>query len=148
MSFIEITNAEYYNSSPIFSSWMEFGDFVLTVIAIFVLVAGILSIVFVLYGGLLLILSWWKEDKIKPAVNTIRYALLGLIITVATIFLFPILGRLLGIDVEKYAKPTRILEKIEQIWWKVFSSNSSPDFSNSDSINENSNNIPADFRDL
>jgi hypothetical protein len=36
---------------------MEFGDFVLLIISIFVLVAGILSILFILYGGLLLILS-------------------------------------------------------------------------------------------
>jgi hypothetical protein len=29
--------------------------------------------------------------------------------------LFPILGRLLGLDVEKYAKPERIFQKIEEI---------------------------------
>jgi hypothetical protein len=36
-------------------------------------------------------------------------------VTVATIFLFPILGRILGIDVDKYAKPSRIFEKIDEI---------------------------------
>ena len=152
MSFVEITHA-WLNTinttanSPIFSNNMEFGDFVLLVISIFVLTAWILSIVFVLYGGLLLILSWWKEDKIKPAINTIRYALLWLIITVASIFLFPILGKLLWIDVEKYAKPARILEKIEQIWNNVFWNSSNYDYWNSN-IEPNSWDIPADFSDL
>ena len=151
MSFVEITHAWFnwsagaYNS-PLFSNTMEFGDFVLLVISIFVLTAWILSIVFVLYWGLLLILSWWKEDKIKPAINTIRYAIFGLIITVASIFLFPILWKLLWIDVEKYAKPTRILEKIEEIWNKIF--NPWTWYSNIDTTVNPNWDIPADFSDL
>jgi hypothetical protein len=99
---------------------MEFWDFILLSISLFVLFAWILSIVFILWWGLLLILSGGKDDKIKPAINTIRYAIIGVIITVVSIFLFPILGRLLGLDVNKYAKPERIFEKIEQIWNNIF----------------------------
>ena len=152
MSFVEVTHAWFntmnsWLSSPLFSNNMEFWDFVLLVISVFVLAAWILSIVFVLYWGLLLILSWWKEDKIKPAINTIRYAIFGLIITVASIFLFPILGKLLWIDVEKYAKPTRILEKIEQIWNNVFGASSSTYWTTN--INTTADwDIPADFSDL
>jgi H+/Cl- antiporter ClcA len=152
MLFINIAQAKFNTTngtgnSPIFANNMEFWDFILLVISIFVLAAGVLSIVFVLYGGLLLILSWWKEDKIKPAINTIRYAIFWLIITVASIFLFPILWRLLWIDVERYAKPTRILEKIEQIWSNVFGATSYEYWGstiNSNSIEE----IPASFLDL
>ena len=153
MAFIEVVQAWFNQmntdsySSPIFNNQMEFGDFILTVIAIFVLVAWILSIVFVLYGWLLLILSWWKEDKIKPAVNTIRYAVFWLIITVAAIFLFPILWRLLWIDVERYAKPTKILEKIESIWNKVFLNNDSW-FKNTNTDSSDNQDLPADFSDL
>jgi len=150
MAFIEVVHAwlEQANQiqSPLFSNQMEFGDFVLLVISIFVLVSWILSIFFVLYWGLLLILSWWKEDKIKPAINTIRYAVLWLIITVLAIFLFPIFGRLLGIDVEKYAKPSRIFEKIEQIWNNIFWTSSSDTFDNSSNI-ENTE-LPSNFSDL
>lgn len=151
MWFIEVTYAwidvtSSWVSSPIFSNSMNFWDFILLVISIFVLVAWILSILFVLYWWLLLILSGWKEDKIKPAINTIRYALLGLIITVASIFLFPILGNLLGIDVEKYAQPTRILEKIEQIWNNIFWTTTTQWIPNSNSTDPW--NIPDDFSDL
>ena len=134
-------------NSSIFSSTMTFGDFVLLAISIFVLVSWILSILFILYWGLLLILSWGKEDKIKPAINTIRYAVLGLVITIVSIFVFPIFGRLLWIDVEKYAKPSRILEKIEEIWNKIFWNNSSQTItSDTKDINDlNDDNFVNDF---
>ncbi len=136
-----------WTNSAIFSNNMEFWDFVLLVISIFVLTAWILSIMFVLYGGLLLILSWWKEDKIKPAINTIRYAVFWLIMTVASIFLFPILWRLLWIDVERYAKPARILEKIEEIWNSIFAA-SDYNYGTSNIQDNNIEDIPADFSDL
>ena len=113
------------NTSPLLSSTTDPWDIVLLVISIFVLVAWVASILFILWWGLLMILSWWKEDNITPALNTIRYAIFWVIVTVATIFLFPILGRILGIDVDKYAKPSRIFEKIDEIWNKIFWSNSS-----------------------
>ena len=113
------------NTSPLLSSTTDPWDIVLLVISIFVLVAWVASILFILWWGLLMILSWWKEDKITPALNTIRYAIFWVIVTVATIFLFPILGRILGIDVDKYAKPSRIFEKIDEIWNKIFWSKSS-----------------------
>ena len=113
------------NTSPLLSSTTDPWDIVLLVISIFVLVAWVASILFILWWGLLMILSWWQEDKITPALNTIRYAIFWVIVTVATIFLFPILGRILGIDVDKYAKPSRIFEKIDEIWNKIFWSNSS-----------------------
>ena len=149
MLFINTVSADFTTwavsgDSPLLNSSMEFWDFILTVISIFVLIAWILSIMFVLYGGLLLILSWWKDDKIKPAVNTIRYALLGLIITVASIFLFPILWNLIWIDVEQYAKPTKIFEKIEEIGGEIFGNTSNPT-SNQNFWLTPEWDIPADF---
>ena len=123
---------------------MEFWDFVLLAISLFVLASWIFSIVFILWWGLLLILSGGKDDKIKPAINTIRYAVIGIVVTVLTIFVFPILGRLLWLDVDKYAEPTRIFEKIEEIWNKMFGNSSS-------SFNwwiDDIDNFPSDFSDL
>lgn len=131
----------------IFEAQMDFGEFILLAISIFVLAAGILSIVFILWGGLLLILSGGKDDKIKPAINTIRFAVIWVVVTVLTIFLFPVFGRLLGLDVERYAKPQRIFEKIEEIWDKIFGNSSSTviyDTSDPNSLDD----FPADFSDL
>ncbi len=135
-------------TSPLFWPNMDPGDFILTIISLFVLIAWILSILFILRGGLLLILSWGKDDKIKPAINTIRYAVIWVVITVVAIFVFPVLWKLLWIDVEKYANPTAIFRKIEDIWNNVFWTSSS---SNNSIWTDSWNStwwIPADFSDL
>jgi len=123
---------------------MEFWDFVLLAISMFVLSAWIFSILFILWGGLLLILSGGKDDKIKPAINTIRYAVIGIIVTVFTIFVFPILWRLLGLDVEKYAEPKKIFQKIEEIGTKIFWNSSSFNWTDVNNVDT----LPSDFSDL
>lgn len=136
----------YDPSSSILWQKLDFWEFILLAISIFVLVSWVLSIVFILWGWLLLILSGGKDDKIKPAINTIRYAIIWIVVTVLSIFLFPILWNLLGLDVEKYAQPKRIFEKIEEIWNKIFGW-SSYSWNSSDSV-ESIDEFPADFSDL
>lgn len=134
-------------TGSIFEAQMNFGEFILLAISLFVLAAGLLSIIFILWWGLLLILSWGKDDKIKPAINTIRFAVIWVVVTVLTIFLFPVFGRLLWLDVEKYAKPQRIFEKIEEIWDKIFwwwSSSVQYDTSDPQSLDD----FDANFSDL
>jgi len=133
-------------TGSIFEAKMDFWEFILLAISLFVLSAGLLSILFILWWGLLLILSGGKDDKIKPAINTIRFAVIGVVVTVLTIFLFPVFGRLLGLDVEKYAKPQRIFEKIEEIGNKIFGA-SSPNYYNTEDPNS-LDDFPADFSDL
>jgi len=145
--------SQAHAAGSIFDGKMDFGEFILLAISLFVLTAGLLSILFILWWGLLLILSGGKDDKIKPAINTIRYAIIWVVVTVLTIFLFPIFGRLLGLDVEKYAQPKRIFEKIEEIgntiFWgwagsSSFWSSSDEGSSNADFLDE----FPDDFSDL
>lgn len=108
------------SSSSIFWNTMDLWEFLLLAISILILFASVTTVLFILRGWVLVILSWWKDDKIKPAINTIRYAFFWLIVMVATIFLFPIFWRLLWLDVEKYAEPKAIFWKIEELWRKVF----------------------------
>jgi len=119
-----------WGSCQIFPEGMTFGDFILTIISLFILISGILSIIFILWWGLLLILSGWKDDKIKPAINTIRYAVIGLIVTVVSIFVFPILGGLLWINTEQYASPWAIIDKSKYIWKCVFNQTDSTYWTN------------------
>ena len=62
-------------------------------IALVILVAGFLSIVFMLWGGIRFIISGGKEDKVKSAVHSIRYALIGLIVTILSITVINLVGR-------------------------------------------------------
>lgn len=136
----------YAAETSLFDGQLDFWEFILLAISLFVLAAWLLSILFILWWGLLLILSGGKDDKIKPAINTIRFAVIGMVVTVLTIFLFPVFGRLLWLDVEKYAKPQRIFEKIEEIGDKIFgaSSSSSYDTTTPSSLDD----FPDDFSDL
>lgn len=148
--FIEKVNAEadfIGSSSDLDNSILWWGeldmwDFLLTAISVFVLLAWVFSIIFILWWGLLLILSWGKDDKIKPAINTIRYAVIGVVVTVLTIFVFPIFGRLLWLDVDKYANPEAIFKRIDRIWNKIFWNETT--FKESKKLDD----FPKDFSDL
>jgi len=101
---------------------LTFWEFILLATSIVLFIGFILAIVFILWWGLLLILSWGKEDKTKPAINTIRYAVLGIFITVWAIFIAPIIWNLLWMwDLaKKYFSVTAIYENISNLAWKLF----------------------------
>ncbi len=148
--FIETVLAIWINGSQstnaLFTSRMDMGDFLLFWIALIVLFAGIFSILYILWGGVLLILSWWKDDKIKPAINSIRYALIWLWVIVLSIFIFPKIAWLLWLDVTKYSSPDKIFIEIKVLWDKIFWTKSSS--VNIESNIKDTNTLPSDFSDL
>ncbi len=75
-------------------------DIVATFIAMALIAASILCLVFIIIGGISFILSAGDEDKIKKAVHTIRYAIIGLIVTFVAFFAVSFLTRLLDIPFE------------------------------------------------
>jgi uncharacterized membrane protein len=75
-------------------------DIVATFIAFALIAASILCLVFIIVGGISFILSAGDEDKIKKAVHTIRYAIIGLIVTFVAFFAVSFLTRLLDIPFE------------------------------------------------
>jgi hypothetical protein len=75
-------------------------DIVATFIAFALIAASILCLVFIIIGGISFILSAGDEDKIKKAVHTIRYAIIGLIVTFVAFFAVSFLTRLLDIPFE------------------------------------------------
>ncbi len=80
-----------------------------------IIVAGLLSVVFIFIGGISFILSGGQEDKIKTAVSTIRYAIIGLIITVLAVVIVATVGRAMGLDIIKYINFSEIIENIRSI---------------------------------
>lgn len=144
---LAMTTSTSWNSQ-LFSSRMEFWDFILLAISLIVLFAGIFSIMYILWGGVLLILSGWKDDKIKPAINSIRYALIWLWVIVISIFVFPKLAWLLGLDVSKYSSPDKIFWEIKVLWDKIFWTSSSSSNVNFDWNWNSVDTLPSDFSDL
>ena len=80
-----------------------------------IIVAGFLSVVFIFVGGISFILSGGQEDKIKSAVSTIRYAIIGLIITILAIVIVGTVGKAMGLDIIKYINFSDIIDTITNI---------------------------------
>lgn len=123
----------------------EIDDIIRVSIALVVLVSGIMSVLFIIWGGVMLILSGGKDEKVKPAINSIRYAVLGIILIVISIFAAPKLGDLLGLNVSKYVSPKAIFSTIQDLSGKLFGQKDSFDIGSSSYGNDS---LPSDFSDL
>ncbi len=78
--------------------------------AIGILAAGILSVAYIFVGGISFILSGGQEDKIRQAINTIRYAVIGLIVTIGSIFIIQVVGYIFNFDLISILSWDRITE--------------------------------------
>lgn len=92
-------------------------------IAYAIIVAGFLSVVFIFIGGISFILSGGQEEKIKQAVSTIRYAIIGLIVTVLSVIIVNTIGKIIGISTTDYISFSYIVQLIQDIG-KSLSTNS------------------------
>jgi len=75
-------------------------DIIATFIALALITASILCLVFIIIGGITFILSAGNEDKIKKAVHTIRFAIIGLFVTFIAFFAVSWISKLLEIPFE------------------------------------------------
>jgi hypothetical protein len=89
-------------------------EIVATFIALALIVASILCLAFIIIGGITFILSAGNEEKIKKAVNTIRYSIIGLIVTFVAFFVVAWIAKLLDIPFD--LNFTMILDLMQQIF--------------------------------
>ena len=75
-------------------------DVVATFIALALIAASLLCLLFIIVGGITFILSAGNEEKIKKAVHTIRFAIIGLFVTFIAFFAVSWIARLLEIPFE------------------------------------------------
>jgi hypothetical protein len=79
------------------------------------LIAAALSAIFIFVGGISFILSGGNDEKIKKAVNTIRYAIVGLIVTILSFTLVTIVGRMFGFNFMEYISYSKIKNSLNQL---------------------------------
>ena len=70
---------------------------VATLIAFGLILSSILSLVYIIIGGITFILSAGNEEKIKKAVHTVRYAIIGLFVSFIAFFVVAWVAKLLEI---------------------------------------------------
>lgn len=80
-----------------------------------IIIAGLLSVIFIFIGGISFILSGGQEDKIKQAVSTIRYAIIGLIITILSVVIVGAVGNIIGLNIIKYINFSDIISNITSL---------------------------------
>lgn len=84
--------AQHYDALEIVNRTIAYG----------IIVAGFLSVVFIFFGGISFILSGGDEGKIKQAVSTIRYAIVGLVVTMLSVVIVIMVGNAVGLNVVQY----------------------------------------------
>lgn len=88
-------------------------------VAIAIIVAGILSVFYIFVGGISFILSGGQEEKIKQSVNTIRYAIIGLVVTIFSVTIIKILGLIFDFDLLSFISWEKITQLMNNIIDKV-----------------------------
>lgn len=92
----------------------------------------------------MLILSGGKDEKVKPAINSIRYSVIGLIVIIIALFIAPKIVEFMGLGgIQEYLAPNRIFASMKAIAANVFGASTSSPFSPSATPN-----IDADFTNL
>lgn len=144
--FIEIANAAL-NAWEVWianTKAYELEDIIRVWIALVILFSWMLAVFFFIWWWVMLILSWWKEEKTKPAINSIRYSIIWLIVIILAIFITPKVWDMLWLNVSKYVSPNAIFMTIKDLSNKFFGSKDDINIDNSSWSDE----LPADFSNL
>ncbi|PIR48830.1 hypothetical protein COU80_04025 [Candidatus Peregrinibacteria bacterium CG10_big_fil_rev_8_21_14_0_10_55_24] len=72
-------------------------EIVATFVALALIAATILCLVYIIIGGITFILSAGNEEKIKKAVHTIRFSIIGLFVSFIAFFIVRFMAILLDI---------------------------------------------------
>ncbi len=72
-------------------------EIVAALIAFGLIVASVLSLIYIIIGGISFILSAGNEEKIRKAVGTVRYSIIGLAVSFIAFFAVMWIAKLLDI---------------------------------------------------
>lgn len=84
------------------------------------LIAAGLSVYYMFYGGISLILSGGDDKKISEAMGSIRYSIIGFVVTILSIAFIYLLGNVMGVQVAEYINIERIYILMMEIGERIF----------------------------
>ncbi len=93
---------------------------ILIVLAIVVIAISVWSIYAFIRAILLFIFSQGKEEKIKKAWNSIRFMIMWIFLTVALLFLFPLIFKRMGLENYEEYSAKNIFNKAWELLEKTF----------------------------
>lgn len=77
---------------------LSFFELINRVIAWLILFVFIACIFLILWGGIKFVLSGGDQENIKKAVNSIKFAVIGLVVVMLSITVVAIIGRIFGVN--------------------------------------------------
>jgi len=101
----------------------NFVDIANLAVAIAIIISAGLSVFYIFAGGISFILSGGDEQKIKKAIHTIRYAVIGLFITIFAVSVIAILGSIFNFDLVSYISWSKITEMMKTVIDRISSAN-------------------------
>jgi len=83
-------------------------------------IAAFLSVYYMFYGGISLILSGGDDKKTSEAMASIRYAIIGFVVTLLSIGFIYLLGNVMGVQVAEYINIERIYTLMMGVGERIF----------------------------
>jgi len=90
-------------------------NLILNLLAILVLLVFLGVLYAIIYAIFMFVFSWWDEAKIKKAWNSIRYSLLGFLLTLLILFAIPWFLRYIQVPWYKSYSSSAIFKTAK--WW-------------------------------
>lgn len=113
------------NGSLMVTQQFNLVDLINLGVAVAIILAGGLSVFYIFVGGISFILSGGQEDKIRQAISTIRYAIIGLIVTILSVTIIKIVGFIFGFDLLSVISWDRITVLMSQLVDRIVGSGGS-----------------------
>lgn len=87
-------------------------EFLANAVAVLLFLGGLFAVIMSLWWGFRMVISGWKDEKLKPAKTTVKNAFIGIILLILIIFILPVVGRMFWIDLTPYVSPENIFTRI------------------------------------
>ena len=104
----------------------SFNDALSIAVGLIVLFSAVIAVLYCIWGGLLLIMSGGNEEKIKPAVNHIRHAVMGLVAIMVMIFIIPKILGYFHLPFADELEANHIFQTLGQLVDRVFGGSIAP----------------------
>lgn len=79
-----------------------FGSLLTVVVRFLIVVAGILSLIFVIIGGIKLVTSGGDPKNLESARSTITYAIIGVVVALLSFMLVSLVQRFVGSNIQLF----------------------------------------------
>lgn len=144
-SYLSVLPIAYAQSPMMWPGYVDIANLFLTAIAITVIIIFGGSLYSFLYGIFLLIFSRWAEENLKKAFNSFRFALLGILLTLFLLFVFPFILQKIGVSQANQFTADKVFQKASAIIRFIFLRENRPSSDTSEPLPATPSSLPTEL---